>query len=199
MMVSIECAGTHPFRYDRYADNPIKRIAIQLPDSDIIPATISAEYLQKMLTYMVFSDKGFFVQPVDTSNRRLATVNFGRQSSAEVARAIGADALLLYDFFEYTHDKNNEINGFSFSLSLVDLNRGKRVWQSIRQYRGNRMDGDTLPELKQYIQSKLKYPAPMPYFVELYGLLKDALASLESPEFTDTELEERLLNIEEPF
>ena len=197
-LISIKCTSTQTFRYDRYVDNAIKRIAIQQPADDIIPATVSAEYLQKMLTYMIYSDKGFFVQPVDTTNRRMALVNSGGQSSAEMARVLEADALLEYDFFEYTRDKNNEITGFSFSLSLVDLNRGKRVWQSVREHRGNRMD-DTLPALKQYMQSKLQNPVPMPYFVELYELLKDAMASLENPEFTDAELEERLLSIEEPF
>jgi hypothetical protein len=150
-----------------------------------------------MLAYMVFNDKAFYLQPLDSTNQLLGQLNPAEMSPQTMSQTLKVDGLIKFEFFDFIQ-KNMQSEGFLYSLSLIDLEQGKIVWRVFREYRG-KADSKKLQFLKQYMQNKVKEKSNMPYFVELYQSLKDALNSLENPVFTEDELTERLTNTTEPF
>jgi hypothetical protein len=183
--------------YQRTLPHQIKHLAVQPPETTAVVPPVSADYLQKMLAYMVFHEKPFFVQPLEDTHRKLDEINLADISPMELGRQLGVQGLLRFDFFDWIK-ADAKIKGFTFSISLHDLTQGKIVWQVVREFRGSE-DLKSLTALKQYIQSKVKDESKTPFFAELYTILKDAFQSLPAPNYTDEELTERLLSTEEPF
>lgn len=196
-VVVLGCGGPPLLTYQKFENHRLKRLAIQSPDVFSISPAVSTDYLQKMLTYMIFNEKGFYVQPLDSTNQLLEQLNPAENSPQALGNALKVDGLVQFDFFDFIQ-KDNQQKGFFYSLSLIDLKQGKIVWRAFREYRGS-ADTKKLQSLKQYMQNKVKEKSNMPYFVEFYQSLKDALASLENPAFTEEELSERLMNTDEPF
>jgi len=197
LLFLFNCSGPRQFMYQRDLPHRVKWIAVPEPDSKTIPTTISADYLQKMLAYMLFHEKPYFVQPLATTNRILNTIDFAKSPPTTLGRKLKVNGILRYDFFDDLKEED-KIIGFIFSISLFDCDQGRIVWQAIREYRG-KANQKSYQGLKQYMQSKVKEESNMPYFAELYETLKDALQSLKAPDFTDDELTERLMNTTEPF
>lgn len=191
------CAGGRQFTYNQSLPHQIKNIAIQLPDSTTIPPGVPADYLQKMLAYMLFHEKSFYVQPLDTTNLKARKINYAETSPLEMHHFLETDGILRYNFFDYIRE-DNQVRGFTFSLALLDCKTGCVVWQAVREYRG-KQNQKSLQALKLYMQTKVKEKSKMPFFVELYGSLKASIQSLENPSFTDEEIMERLSNTIEPF
>lgn len=196
-VVVLGCGGPPLLTYQKFENHRLKRLAIQSPDVFSISPAVSTDYLQKMLTYMIFNEKGFYVQPLDSTNQLLEQLNPAENSPQALGNALKVDGLVQFDFFDFIQEDNQQ-KGFFYSLSLIDLKQGKIVWRAFREYRGS-ADTKKLQSLKQYMQNKVKEKLNMPYFVEFYQSLKDALASLENPAFTEEELSERLMNTDEPF
>ncbi len=197
LLLLMNCAGPQFLTYQKYETHQLKRLAIQAPETFSIPASVPQDYLQKMLAYMVFNDKAFYLQPLDSTNQLLGQLNPAEMSPQTMSQTLKVDGLIKFEFFDFIQ-KNMQSEGFLYSLSLIDLEQGKIVWRVFREYRG-KADSKKLQFLKQYMQNKVKEKSNMPYFVELYQSLKDALNSLENPVFTEDELTERLTNTTEPF
>lgn len=191
------CAGSRHFMYQRTLPQEIKHVAVQPVETTGVVPPVSADYLQKMLAYMLFHEKPYFVQALDETNRQFQEIDLAATSPTELGQQLNVQGLLRFDFFDWVK-KDDEVKGFIFSVSLQDLTRGKIVWQAVREYQGNE-DLKSLTALKQYIQSKVKEKPKTPFFAEIYKTLKDAFQSLPAPNYTDEELTERLLSIEEPF
>lgn len=191
------CAGTRQFTYQRILPQEIKHVAVQPVETAGIVPPVSADYLQKMLAYMLFHEKPYFVQGLEETNRQLLETDLATISPLELGKRLNVQGLLRFDFFDWVK-KDNKVQGFIFSISLLDLTQGKIVWQVVREYRGKE-DLKSLTALKQYMQSKVKDDSNAPFFAEIYKSLKDAFQSLPAPNYTDEELTERLLSIEEPF
>jgi|GEM_PF-2217892 len=198
MLIFIYCSGARQLLYQHNLPHQIKWIAVQLPDSTTIPGRISADYLQKMLAYMLYQEKPYFVQPLDSTNQKLNQINPASYSPIELAQILGVDGLLRYDFFDFYYNDQQQVKGFIFSISLLDCQQGRVVWRSVREYRGGE-NRKSLQALKQYMQTKVKEKSYLPFFAELYQTLKAALQSLDRPDFTDEELSERLMNTTDPF
>ncbi|MBN2092491.1 hypothetical protein JW964_22915 [candidate division KSB1 bacterium] len=193
----INCAGPQLLTYQKFENHQLKRLAIQVPEAFSISEDVSKDYLQKMLAYMVFNEKGFYVQPLDSTNQLFEQLNPAAISPQAIKQLLKVDGLIRFDFFDFIKNKNQK-DGFFYALSLIDLQQGKIVWRAFREYRG-KADLKKLQSLKQYMQNKVQEKSNMPYFVELYQSLKDALNSLENPVFNEAELTERLMNTTEPF
>ncbi len=197
LVMIINCAGPQFLTYQKFETHRLKRLAIQEPTNFSAPESVSQDYLQKMLAYMIFNEKGFYVQPLDSTNKLLNQFNPAEHSPQELQQLLKVDGLIQFDFFDFIR-KDDQKDGFFYSLSLIDLHQGKIIWRAFREYRG-KANLKKLQSLKQYMQNKVKEKSYMPYFVELYQTLKDALNSLENPVFTADELTERLMNTTEPF
>jgi len=168
-----------------------------MPDSSIIPDSISSNYLQTMLAHMLFNEKTYYVKPLTATNLVLNQFNSANISASELGSKLCIDGVIRYDFFDFIKS-NNKIKGFIFSLSLLDCKRGKVVWQTVCKLEGKE-DKKHLNALKKLIKTKLTNKSNMPFFVELYHSLKKALHSLNSPIFSEDELTQRLLNTTDPF
>lgn len=196
-LLFLACSGSKALLYHQRSQHQIKWIAVQQPDDSKIPKGVPAEYLQKMLAYMLFQEKPYYVQPVDTTNNLLNGLDMASLSPLQLSEKLKVQGLLKYDYFDYIRE-NDKIKGFIFSISMVDLQQGEVVWRAVEEYRGGE-DRESFQRLKQYMQSKVQVKSYLPYFFELYNTLKEAFQTLDSPEFTDDELTERLMNTTEPF
>ncbi|MCI0511665.1 hypothetical protein L0128_00440 [candidate division KSB1 bacterium] len=191
------CASQRPLAYQRQLPHQIKRIAVLMPDTTAAAALFPAEYLQKMLAYMLFHERAYYVQALDTTNALLTGVDWREASPQFLKQRLGVDAILQYDFFD-AHREKPDKGTFLYSISLLDLRQGKVVWQALREYQG-KAQLKSLQPLKQYFQSKVKEGTRLPFFEELYFSLRSALQTLKNPDFTEDELTARLIDTNEPF
>lgn len=197
IILFLGCSGSQQFMYQRTLPQQVKHIAVKQPETSQLKPPVTGDYLQKMLAYMVFHEKSYFVQSLEKTNHQLSQVDFARISPIELSRQLEVDGLMQFDFFDWLKHEN-EVIGFAFSVSLKDLTQGKIVWQAVREFHGKE-DLKSLNALKQYMRTKVKDKSNTPYFAEIYTILKDAFQSLPGPNYTDEELTERLMNTEEPF
>ena len=193
----LSCSSSQQFIYQRSAPHQIKHIAIQLPDTPPTVPALPGDYLQKMLAYMLFHEKPYFVQSLEKTNSRLSQLDLANTAPIELGRHLEVDGLMYFDFFDWIKE-DSKVKGFTFSVSLLDLNQGKIVWQVVREFHGKE-DNKSLVALKQYMQSKVKDKLNIPFFAEIYTIFKDAFQSLPAPNYTDEELTERLMSTDEPF
>lgn len=190
------CSQQRSLIYHRKLPQSIKRIAVFPLDEEMTTDKFSAEYLQKMLAYMVFQETTYFIQPLDSTNTLVKRINFAENSLLEVGEMLQIDGLLRYDFVDLLKNKA-QVEGFILSVSLIGCKQGKVVWQSIRQYKGKE-NKKLYKALRKHFESKLNGSLGG-YFAELYSLLKEALKTLPEPRYTQAEQTKRLLDTTEPF
>jgi len=196
LMFLSSCSQQRSLIYHRVLPQSIKRIAVLPPDKQMITNEFSAEFLQKMLAYMVFQETAYFIQPLDSTNALIERINFAENSLSDIGMQLKVDGLLRYDFVDLLENEGKR-EGFILSVSLVDCEQGKGVWQSIRKYKGKE-NLKQYQALKQYFSSKMKGSIGA-YFAELYSVLREAFKNLPEPKYSQAERTKRLLDTTEPF
>ncbi|MBN1351336.1 hypothetical protein JXJ21_18105 [candidate division KSB1 bacterium] len=196
IFIIFACGSQTSLIYNRQAPQNIKRIAVVKPDSEIIANSFSADFLQKILAYMIFQETSYFIQPLDSTNA-VQEVNFAQSSPNEIGSILQVDAILKYDFLDILRSEQKS-EGFIFSISLLDCKQGKTVWQTIRRFRGKE-NLTSYQELRNYFKNKSGGADNFAYFAELYSVMREAFEAFPEPDFTDDERTKRLLDMSEPF